>query len=252
MTTPRPRTTRLSSSDSTLPWSGAGLARSRTHAQALIARRRGRRSTGSWWPGAAESVRPTTTCGRAGRRHYVSRGAHKLIGALDDLGSRRVGRRALDAGASTGGFTQVLLERGCSRGLSRSTSARGQLADRLRADPRVRVWERTNLRDLTLGHVGGRAGRPGRGRRVVHLSDPADRAAASVLRRDGDAAVDDQAPVRGRPGPARARRRGPRSRPAAQAVRRAARPPRQHGWFAHGVVPSRLPGASRQPGVSSP
>ena len=58
----------------------------------------------------------------------------------------------LDAGASTGGFTQVLLERGCPEVIAVDVG-RGQLDPRLRADPRVRVWERTNLRALTLDHV---------------------------------------------------------------------------------------------------
>jgi 23S rRNA (cytidine1920-2'-O)/16S rRNA (cytidine1409-2'-O)-methyltransferase len=85
---------------------------------------------------------------------YVSRGAHKLASALDDLGLVVTGR-ALDAGASTGGFTQVLLERGCDEVIAVDVGT-GQLADQLRTDPRVTVWERTNLRDLELRHVGGR------------------------------------------------------------------------------------------------
>ena len=83
--------------------------------------------------------------------HYVSRGAHKLAGALDDL-SLTVPGRALDAGASTGGFTQVLLERGCRQVIAVDVGT-DQLAERLRNDPRVRWWPQTNLRDLTLAHV---------------------------------------------------------------------------------------------------
>ena len=85
--------------------------------------------------------------------HYVSRGAHKLIGALDDL-QLSVAGRALDAGASAGGFTQVLLERGCHEVIAVDVGT-GQLAPELRSDPRVRSLERTNLRDLGLIHVGG-------------------------------------------------------------------------------------------------
>lgn len=83
--------------------------------------------------------------------HYVSRGAHKLAGALADCGLRPSGR-AVDAGASTGGFTQVLLESGCERVYAIDVG-HDQLAPSLRSDPRVAVWERTNLRDLDLSHV---------------------------------------------------------------------------------------------------
>jgi 23S rRNA (cytidine1920-2'-O)/16S rRNA (cytidine1409-2'-O)-methyltransferase len=85
--------------------------------------------------------------------HYVSRGAHKLIGALDDL-ELSVAGRALDAGASTGGFTEVLLARGCQEVFAVDVG-RDQLAPALRADPRVRLRERTNLRELRLDDVGG-------------------------------------------------------------------------------------------------
>ncbi len=82
---------------------------------------------------------------------YVSRAAGKLLGALSDFGLRLSGR-ALDAGASTGGFSQVLLQQGCSRVYAVDVG-HDQLAEEVRTDPRVRVWERTNLRDLDLGHV---------------------------------------------------------------------------------------------------
>ena len=84
---------------------------------------------------------------------YVSRAARKLAGALDDLGLT-VPSRALDAGASTGGFTQVLLERGCRKVIAVDVGT-DQLAESLRTDPRVRSWPQTNLRDLTLAHVDG-------------------------------------------------------------------------------------------------
>jgi 23S rRNA (cytidine1920-2'-O)/16S rRNA (cytidine1409-2'-O)-methyltransferase len=81
--------------------------------------------------------------------HYVSRGAYKLIGALDEFHEIEVqGRSALDAGASTGGFTQVLLERGAERVLAVDVGY-GQLAWPVRQDPRVEVLERTNVRHLT-------------------------------------------------------------------------------------------------------
>jgi 23S rRNA (cytidine1920-2'-O)/16S rRNA (cytidine1409-2'-O)-methyltransferase len=79
---------------------------------------------------------------------YVSRGAYKLLGALDAFGLNVTGREALDAGASTGGFTQVLLERGAGRVIAVDVGY-GQLAWVLRSDERVHVVERTNVRYLT-------------------------------------------------------------------------------------------------------
>lgn len=85
---------------------------------------------------------------------YVSRGAHKLIGALDAFGVDVTGVDALDAGASTGGFTQVLLERGAARVLAVDVGY-GQLAWPLRSDERVTVLERTNVRYLGGGDAEG-------------------------------------------------------------------------------------------------
>jgi 23S rRNA (cytidine1920-2'-O)/16S rRNA (cytidine1409-2'-O)-methyltransferase len=82
---------------------------------------------------------------------YVSRGGHKLRGALDafePLGLRVAGRRALDAGASTGGFTDVLLRAGVREVVAVDVGY-GQLAWPLRQDPRVHVLDRTNVRELT-------------------------------------------------------------------------------------------------------
>ncbi len=89
----------------------------------------------------------------ADRDPYVSRAAHKLLGALDDL-QIMVGGRTLDAGSSTGGFTQVLLERGAAQVVAVDVGT-DQLHPVLRGDPRVRLWEQTNLRDLTPAHVQG-------------------------------------------------------------------------------------------------
>ncbi|WP_298228585.1 TlyA family RNA methyltransferase [Gryllotalpicola sp.] len=94
--------------------------------------------------------------------HYVSRGAHKLIAALDAFGIGATGRLALDAGASTGGFTQVLLERGARRVLAIDVG-HGQLANPLRLDPRVVNIEGVNLRALTpaqLAHLAKSPERP--------------------------------------------------------------------------------------------
>ncbi len=84
------------------------------------------------------------------KEDYVSRGAYKLIGALDKLGDtapRVEGQRCLDAGASTGGFTDVLLRRGAEHVVAVDVGY-GQIAWRLREDPRVTVIERTNVRTL--------------------------------------------------------------------------------------------------------
>jgi 23S rRNA (cytidine1920-2'-O)/16S rRNA (cytidine1409-2'-O)-methyltransferase len=85
---------------------------------------------------------------------WVSRGAHKMIGALDAFGLSVDGRRCLDAGASTGGFTEVLLDRG-AREVVAVDVGYGQLAWPLRNDPRVIVLERTNVRGLTADAIGG-------------------------------------------------------------------------------------------------
>ena len=78
---------------------------------------------------------------------FVSRGAHKLIGGLDALGLDVRDTNALDAGASTGGFTQVLLQRGARHVIAVDVGY-GQLAWSLRSDDRVTVLERTNVRHL--------------------------------------------------------------------------------------------------------
>jgi 23S rRNA (cytidine1920-2'-O)/16S rRNA (cytidine1409-2'-O)-methyltransferase len=127
------------------------LARSRSHAQGEISaglvRVNGRVVTRPAKPVTAVDRLDVTT------DPYVSRAAHKVLGALDDV-PLAVRGRVLDAGASTGGFTQVLLERGAEVVYAVDVG-HGQLAPLIRSHPRVVVWERTNLRDLTLDHVGG-------------------------------------------------------------------------------------------------
>lgn len=87
-------------------------------------------------------------------REFVSRGGHKLCGALDAFGVDVAGARALDVGASTGGFTDCLLKRGAST-VTALDVGYGQLAWSLRNDERVRVLERTNIRKVSAESLGG-------------------------------------------------------------------------------------------------
>jgi 23S rRNA (cytidine1920-2'-O)/16S rRNA (cytidine1409-2'-O)-methyltransferase len=85
---------------------------------------------------------------------FVSRGGDKLDAALDRFDVDVRGHTALDVGASTGGFTDCLLQRGAVRVVAVDVG-RGQLHQRLREDPRVKVLERTNVRHLTRAQLGG-------------------------------------------------------------------------------------------------
>jgi 23S rRNA (cytidine1920-2'-O)/16S rRNA (cytidine1409-2'-O)-methyltransferase len=119
-----------------------GLAESRGQAQALVlaGRVRGFDKPGTQVDSdaAVEVVQPAP---------YVSRGGEKLAHALDAFHVDPAGRDCLDVGASTGGFTDVLLQRGASR-VAALDVGYGQLHERLRSDPRVTVLERTNAREL--------------------------------------------------------------------------------------------------------
>ncbi len=83
----------------------------------------------------------------SGQPRYVSRGGEKLAAALDAFGVDPAGRSCLDVGASTGGFTDVLLQRGASSVIAVDVGY-GQLAWSIRQNPRVHVLERVNIRDL--------------------------------------------------------------------------------------------------------
>jgi 23S rRNA (cytidine1920-2'-O)/16S rRNA (cytidine1409-2'-O)-methyltransferase len=89
------------------------------------------------------------------RPRFVGRGGDKLDAALDRFAIDVQAQRALDAGASTGGFTDCLLQRGAAQVVAADVG-HGQLHDRLRQDPRVLSRERTNIRTATLADVGGR------------------------------------------------------------------------------------------------
>ncbi|AEE45807.1 TlyA family RNA methyltransferase [Cellulomonas fimi] len=133
-----------------------GLARSRGHAGELIAAGRvsvrgtaARRAALQVDGGDAVEVVGDDDPG------YASRGAHKLAGVLDTLGADGpvvAGRRCLDAGASTGGFTDVLLRRGAAH-VTAVDVGHGQLLEVIRQDPRVDAREGVNVRDLQAGEV---------------------------------------------------------------------------------------------------
>ena len=119
-----------------------GLAESRAQAQALVL---AGRVPGHLKPGAQVDEGAELEVEAAPR--YVSRGGEKLAHALDAFGVDPAGRDCLDVGASTGGFTDVLLQRGAAR-VAAVDVGYGQLHERVRADERVTVLERTNVRHL--------------------------------------------------------------------------------------------------------
>jgi 23S rRNA (cytidine1920-2'-O)/16S rRNA (cytidine1409-2'-O)-methyltransferase len=132
-----------------------GLAESRSRAQALLLGGRVRVGAGDGArfdrkPG--DLVDPGITIEVAAPEPYVSRGGHKLAAALDAFGVEPADRVCLDVGASTGGFTDVLLQRGARRVYAVDVG-RGQLAEPLRRDSRVISMERTNARSLTAASL---------------------------------------------------------------------------------------------------
>jgi 23S rRNA (cytidine1920-2'-O)/16S rRNA (cytidine1409-2'-O)-methyltransferase len=128
-----------------------GLAESRQKAQALVMAGRVRvdgRSAAKPGSAVGEGARVEVLPGP----EHVGRGALKLEGALDVFSVDPAGRVAVDVGASTGGFTEVLLARGARR-VHAVDVGRGQLHERLRTDPRVVVHDRVNARSLTTAVV---------------------------------------------------------------------------------------------------
>lgn len=136
-----------------------GLARSRDHAAELIA---DGRVTVQGQPATKPATGVTTDSDLVvrtdpDRPDYVSRGGHKLAGALAAFGPAGLvvsERRCLDAGASTGGFTDVLLRSGAAEVVAVDVGY-GQLAWALQSDDRVQVHDRTNIRELTPELIGG-------------------------------------------------------------------------------------------------
>jgi len=136
-----------------------GLARSREQAAALVEAGRVlvRGDPARKVAAMVDPADPVRVLGDDPRQEYVSRGGHKLAGALAVFGPAGLqvsGRRCLDAGASTGGFTDVLLRAG-AREVVAVDVGYGQLAWSLRGDSRVRVLERTNVRTLSAKMIGG-------------------------------------------------------------------------------------------------
>jgi 23S rRNA (cytidine1920-2'-O)/16S rRNA (cytidine1409-2'-O)-methyltransferase len=128
-----------------------GLAPSREKAQALVMANRVR-VNGQPARKPGQPVRDDAILEVTPGPEHVGRGALKLAGALDAFAVDPAGRVAVDVGASTGGFTEVLLARGAVRVYAVDVG-RGQLHESLRADPRVVVKERVNARELSRDHV---------------------------------------------------------------------------------------------------
>jgi len=129
-----------------------GLAATRAKAQALI-------MAGEVFSGETRLDKPGSLVRadlalavRDSGSRWVSRGAHKLLAGLDHFAIDPAGLAAIDVGASTGGFTHVLLAHGAGR-VHAVDVGHGQLDWQLRQDPRVHVLERTNARHLSAGHI---------------------------------------------------------------------------------------------------
>lgn len=163
MTGPEPGPARLD-----VALAARGLARSRAHAARLI-------SAGQVTIDGRRASRAAERVGVAARievlgdgARHVSRGAVKLAAALDAFKVDPAGRDALDVGASTGGFTQVLLERGARRVIALDVG-HGQLAPELAADARVTSVEGVNARELSADRLDGLSGHGAPAARSIEL-----------------------------------------------------------------------------------
>lgn len=224
-----------------------GLARSREHASELIAAKRVKVA-------GAVATKPATgvttdvalvVTDDPDHPDFVSRGGHKLAGALaafEPLGLVVAGRRCLDAGASTGGFTDVLLRHGAAEVVAVDVGY-GQLAWSLQQDPRVAVHDRTNVRELSVEQIGGPVDVVVGDLSFISLELVLD-ALIAVTRDDGDLAlmVKPQFEVgKDRVGKGGVvRDLGLR----AEAVRSVAEAAARRGWGARAVTTSPLPGPS--------
>src|ERR1700719_3073636 len=125
-----------------------GLAESREGAQRLIMAGRVRVNSRPASKADLKVDAETTIEVVGAASDYASRGGYKLAAAIDHFHFEVAGRRALDVGASTGGFTDVLLQRGVESVIALDVGY-GQLAEKLRRDPRVLVMDRTNIQNVT-------------------------------------------------------------------------------------------------------
>ena len=227
-----------------------GLARSRDQAAELIADGRvrvgGARATKAA-TAVTTDVALVVTADPAipGGEEYVSRGGHKLAGALAAFGPAGLvvaGRRCLDAGASTGGFTDVLLRAG-AREVVAVDVGYGQLAWRIRQDERVVVHDRTNIREVDLERLGGPVDLVVGDLSFISLTLVLD-ALIGVTAADGDLAlmVKPQFEV----GRERVGKGGVVRDPALRvdAVRTVVAAAAERGWGVRDVVTSPLPGPS--------
>lgn len=193
-------------------------------------------------PATAVSLDARLVVQQSGERSWVSRGAHKLIGALDAFAVTVDGKRCLDAGASTGGFTEVLLDRG-AREVVAVDVGYGQLAWSLRSDARVTVIERTNVRELTSDAIDGPVDLVVADLSFISLSTvlPALTACASA-----DADIVPMVKPQFEVGKDRVGTGGVVSDPAlrAESVLAVASRAVELGWYAVGVTASPLPGPS--------
>jgi len=224
-----------------------GLARSREHGAELIAA--GRVSVNgnrAHKPATAVTVDADLVV-RDDPDHpdYVSRGGHKLAGALAAFGPRGLvvsGRRCLDAGASTGGFTDVLLRAGATEVVAVDVGY-GQLAWSLRSDDRVHVHDRTNIRELTPELIGGPVDLVVGDLSFISLRLVLD-ALVGVTRPDGDLVV--MVKPQFEVGRERLGKGGVVREPEhrAEAVAAVATAADERGWGSIGVTTSPLPGPS--------
>ncbi|HEU4948054.1 MAG TPA: TlyA family RNA methyltransferase [Kribbella sp.] len=223
-----------------------GLARSRDQASELIA-------AGRVKVAGTVATKPATGVGadapilvdtsETDDPGYASRGAHKLLGALAAFSALTVeGRRCLDAGASTGGFTDVLLRNGAASVIAVDVGY-GQLVWALQTDERVTVMDRTNVRTLTPEAIGGPVDLVVGDLSFISLTLVLP-ALISVVRDDGDLVlmVKPQFEV----GKERLGKGGVVRDPElrADAVRMVARKVAELGWGIEGVAASPLPGPS--------